>query len=90
MMVSALAGFFGGLDTHRRAPKTCPLAFDEERDETVLVAAQAFDPTCRQRLREKLPEELPAFEALLELFSATSSDARAARPPGRRSSAPAD
>ncbi len=67
--VSVLAGFFSGFDTHARAPKTCPLAFDEERDEKVLVSVQKFDAICRRRLMKKMPRELPALEALLRVFA---------------------
>jgi hypothetical protein len=67
-MVSALAGFFGDLGTHKQGPKTCPLFYNEARNVKYMVGPQKFDPACRQALTRKMPKELPALEALLKVF----------------------
>jgi hypothetical protein len=67
-MVSCLAGFYGNLDTHSRAPKDCPLAFNQTRDFTHVVGPQKFDATCKRQLRGTLGAKLPALEALLKTF----------------------
>lgn len=66
IMVTGLAGFWANLDTHRRGPKSCPLYFNEARDLEVRTQRQTLDPTCRRRLQQKIPNELPALEALLQ------------------------
>ncbi len=65
--VTCLAGFFGDLDSHARAPNDCPLALDRERDFAVLIGRQAFDSRCRAKLKAKiLQQHLTALEALLK------------------------
>jgi hypothetical protein len=66
--VSALAGFLGRMGTHDRGAKDCPLAFDEDRDLKVLTSSQEFDRSCRAKLKQKIPKELDALEALLTAF----------------------
>lgn len=68
LMVAGLAGFLADVDTHTRGPKTCPLFFDEEREMALLTGRQAFDKTCARTLRRRIPQELPALEALLTVF----------------------
>jgi hypothetical protein len=65
-MVTLLAGFFGKRDSHERAPKNCPLSFDEDRDIDVITGPQKFDATCRKELRKMKSGELRALDALLE------------------------
>ena len=67
--VSGLAGFFGGMDSHKRGPKDCPLFYDEDRDVDVLSGRQKFDGTCRAKLKKAIPKDLPALEAILKAFS---------------------
>jgi hypothetical protein len=66
--VAGLAGFFGDMGTHKRAPKDCPLAFNQNRDLKGLVGHLKFDPTCRKQLKLKLGAKFDAFEALLKTF----------------------
>jgi hypothetical protein len=68
VLVSALAGYRGGMDTHRRGPQTCPLAANERRSLEVMVGPQAFDRLCRVKLAKQMPKDLPALEALLKAF----------------------
>ncbi|HKP70665.1 MAG TPA: CHAT domain-containing protein [Pyrinomonadaceae bacterium] len=66
--VSGLAGFFGDIGSHRRPPKNCPLAFNEERDERGITEQLKFDAACRKMLKPKLGGKLEALEALLKTF----------------------
>jgi hypothetical protein len=68
-MVACLAGFYGNLDTHSRAPKDCPLAFNQARDFKHVVGPQKFDAKCRQLLKKPLGAKLAALEALLKTFN---------------------
>ena len=67
--VSALAAFLG-----RRAPHEddgqghCPLAFNAARSLAHISGPQAFDRECRAALKQAIPGELPALEALLKAF----------------------
>jgi hypothetical protein len=67
-MVSALAGYFGDLDSHLRGAKDCPLYFNRERDVRYIAGVLKFDAGCRKRVRTKLGKELPALESLLSVF----------------------
>ncbi len=67
--VAALAGFLARVGTHNRAPLNCPLAFDDDRNFANLTGSQKFDRICRKKLHQKIPQELPALDAILELFS---------------------
>jgi hypothetical protein len=67
-MVECLAGFYGGVDSHKRGAKDCPLAFNEIRDYEHVVGRLKFDPTCRKKLKPKLGAKLSALEALLKTF----------------------
>ena len=67
-MVSALAGFFGGLDSHATGARDCPLSFNESRDLRYIVGPLKFDPACRRKLTGAIKPQLPALEALLETF----------------------
>ena len=67
-MVAALAGFYGELDSHKRGAKDCPLAYDQSRDIELLTGRQKFDASCRRKLAAKVGKQLPALEALLDVF----------------------
>jgi hypothetical protein len=66
--VAGLAGFFGDIDTHPRASKNCPLAFNKSRDVSGLGGRLKFDAACRKKLKAKLGKKLDALEALLNSF----------------------
>jgi hypothetical protein len=68
VLVAALSGYLGRMDTHRRGPQTCPMATNDRRSLKVMVGSQAFDRDCRAKLARKLPKDLPALEALLQVF----------------------
>jgi hypothetical protein len=68
--VSALTGFFGGLDAHEKGSKDCPLYYNGERDVRYVSGRPKFDPGCRRLVRRSpLGDALPALEALLKVFS---------------------
>jgi hypothetical protein len=67
-MVSALAGFFGELGTHPRGARNCPLFLDGGIDVKRIIGAQEFDAACRKKLSGKIRTQLPALDALLNLF----------------------
>jgi hypothetical protein len=66
-LVAVLTGYLSQLESHRRRPKDCPLAYDAERDLNYLTGRQAFDSTCRDKLDERIPKDLPALDALLKV-----------------------
>ena len=67
--VAALAGFFGGLDTHTKGTRECPLYYNGERDVKYVTGRLKFDPTCRSLVRKsEIRDALPALEALLKVF----------------------
>jgi hypothetical protein len=68
VMVSALAGYLGKMETHQRTPADCPMAANTNRVFESMIASQTFDPACRKTLAQKLPRDLPALEALLKVF----------------------
>lgn len=67
-LVTALAGFYGNLNTHQNS-KTCPMWINEDREFDFLVNQQKFDMSCRKQLRSKLGRRFPALEALLKVFA---------------------
>jgi hypothetical protein len=67
-MVTALAGFYGNISTHDRAPAECPMAFNPRRDFQHLVGRQAFDARCRKLLAPRLGAKLGGLDALLKAF----------------------
>lgn len=67
-LVQALAGYLGQIDTHKGGSKDCPMACNAERNLAHIAGVQAFDADCRRRLEKKIPDELPALEALLKVF----------------------
>lgn len=69
MLVSAVAGFISGLDTHERGRKDCPMWSNTERSMDHLTDVQRFDPKCRSHLQRLHPRELEALESLLEEFN---------------------
>jgi hypothetical protein len=68
VLVTTLAGYLADVGTHRRAPQNCPLGYNEKRRLENITGRQAFDPTCRAQLKKRIPERLPALEALLMAF----------------------
>ena len=66
--VTALAGFYGGIDAHGRG-KTCPMWANEGRDLKHLIGKQEFDAACRKQLKAKLGAKFTALEKLLKTFS---------------------
>jgi hypothetical protein len=68
VMVAALGGFYGELDSHRRGARDCPLAYNQSRDIEHLTGRQKFDAGCRRKLARKIGKQLPALEALLNVF----------------------
>jgi len=68
LTVTGLAGFLGELGSHEQGAKSCPLAFNQNREFDHLTGAQSFDKPCGAKLRKKLPREFPALEALLKAF----------------------
>ena len=67
-MVSGLAGFFGEIGTHERGAKDCPLFANKNRNVKHLISVQKLDPSCRKTLNQKIRAQLPALDALLEVF----------------------
>ena len=68
-MVTLLAGFFGDMSSHEKGAKSCPMAFNRERDLDHLTSVQKFDVACRNKMKKVMAQELPALEALLKSFS---------------------
>jgi hypothetical protein len=68
VMVSALVSFFGGVGTHERGPKSCPMFANEGRDVRYMIAQQQFDKPCRDAIGKTMRRQLPALEALLTTF----------------------
>lgn len=66
--VTALAGFYGGIDAHSQS-KTCPMWSNEGRDFKHLIGKQEFDAACRKQLKSKLGSKFGALEKLLKTFS---------------------
>lgn len=67
-LVTLLAGSCGSLETHARAPKTCPLFTNPQRNLNLITGRQRFDRICRTKLRRADPQDLAAFDALLRAF----------------------
>ena len=65
--VTALAGFYGGIDAHSQS-KTCPMWSNEGRDFKHLIGKQEFDAACRKQLKSKLGAKFGALEKLLKTF----------------------
>ena len=68
LMVSALAGFIGGIDAHVKGPKDCPMWHNPNRLLSHMTAPQRFDANCRNKLKKQHDSELDAFDALLKAF----------------------
>ena len=73
VMVTALAGFFGGVHTHDRGPKSCPLFTNDNREVQYIVAPQKFDAQCRRAVSRSMRQQLPALEALLNVFQSSGA-----------------
>jgi hypothetical protein len=65
--VTALAGFYGNIDSHARS-QSCPMWFNQNRDFKHLVGQQKFDASCRNKLKPKLGAKFSALEDLLKAF----------------------
>ena len=57
-MAAGLAGFFGGMETHKRGRKDCPLAYNRERLLKYVTGPLKFDPGCRRKLVKPLGAKL--------------------------------
>ena len=68
LMVSALAGFIGGIDAHVKGPKDCPMWHNPNRLVSHITGPQRFDANCRKKLHREHAGELNAFDALLKAF----------------------
>jgi hypothetical protein len=80
-----LAGQFAQIDSHSRLPRECLLFRNETRSLEVLAGQRNLERKCRQQLKQRIPEDLPAIEALLNAFPS----ARAATDKGRGRAHPA-
>ncbi len=69
MTVTALAGTLGHLDAHQHGAKDCPMWFNADRLQSRLSGRQRFDAPCRRKLSASIPNELKAFDALLQAFA---------------------
>ena len=58
----------GEVGSHKRGPKNCPLFMNKGLDVKHMTGPQTFDASCRKQVSGKLRKELPALEALLEVF----------------------
>lgn len=68
VMVSALAGYLGGIGAHDRGAKDCPMSRNAGLDLGQLIKPQKFDRSCRAKLLARIPRELHALEALCKTF----------------------
>lgn len=66
--VAGLTGFLADVGTHTRGPSNCPLSFNEERDLAGISGQHKFDRYCLKQLKSKIPNELPALQALLNVI----------------------
>lgn len=69
LIVSALAGFVGGMAPHTKGPHDCPMWHNPGRSLSQMTEALRFDPACRIQLAQQHARELEAFEALLKVFT---------------------
>lgn len=67
LMVSALAGFFGGIEAHVKGSKDCPMWHNQNRLLSHLAGPQHFDPACRAKLKRQ-NADVEALDALLKTF----------------------
>jgi CHAT domain len=67
-LVTALAGFYGNVDSHERS-RNCPLWVNEKREFAFLVNQQKFDAVCRKKLKRELGTKFDALEELLKVFA---------------------
>jgi hypothetical protein len=68
IMALLLAGYFSGMDCHDKGNKSCPMYRNSERDFGHIKGQQLFDKVCRAKLKNLIPKQLPALEALLKTF----------------------
>ena len=69
LVVSALAGFFGGMSAHNNGSHDCPMWHNPDRLLSHLTKAQRFDRACRTHLEQSNSRELEAFNAILNAFA---------------------
>jgi len=67
-LVENLTGFLSQSRPHKKGPRDCPMYYNGERDFELMKKRMRFDKDCRRRLKSKIPNELPALEALLAAF----------------------
>jgi hypothetical protein len=67
-VVQGLTGILADTGTHAHGSKHCPLYWNDELDMSLDIGTQRFDKTCGRKLKKKIPEDLPALEALLSAF----------------------
>ena len=65
-MVFSLTVRLAGVKSHERGPSTCPLYYNAERDSKQITGIHRFDATCKRLLRKRIPDDLPALEAILD------------------------
>ncbi|MEP7009102.1 MAG: CHAT domain-containing protein [Acidobacteriota bacterium] len=68
LTVAGLAGFLANVESHETGTRTCPLYFDPEHDLALQTGPQTFDKSCRTKLEQAIPRELPGLDALLKAF----------------------
>ncbi|MCB1554579.1 MAG: hypothetical protein KDJ14_12290, partial [Xanthomonadales bacterium] len=72
VIAASLGGYFGGLGTHARGPKSCPLWRNPARDLAPLQKPQTFDARCREALRQARPDLVEALDALAQAVGGES------------------
>lgn len=68
LLISALAGFFGGAGSHPKGETGCMLALDADRDPNTLASQLDIDVKCVRTLQKNMPRDLPALQVLATLF----------------------
>lgn len=68
LLALALIGAGSKLGTHMAGNKTCPLYFNSDVDAELIGGAQHLEPSCRARIKAKMPHEIAAIEAILRAF----------------------
>lgn len=68
LLTQGLAGLRARIGTHEKGSQVCPFFTNEDLDPELVANSQHFDAGCRAKLRRKVPEDLPAFEAMLRAF----------------------
>lgn len=69
LVVTALAGFFGGMSAHNTGSHDCPMWHNPGRLLSHVTKVQRFDRACRTHLEQSISRELEAFDAILTAFA---------------------